>query len=150
MIPTIVSSLAWGSHCVFVPVGFLLEPSDLLVRLCLIVELSGICSAALVTTVALVHEQVAGYQLHEVYAGTPEECADSKDRKVYCKSNSFSFVISMTPLHVSNRFDLVCKVYRNLAPNCVPKLPMVALMRKVYHGRSEGKRWSVHMTQIKL
>ena len=24
------------------------------------------------------------------------------------------------------------------------------VMRKVYHGRSEGKRWSVHMTQIKL
>ena len=33
-------------------------------------------------------------------------------------------------------------------------LTLVALnglqVRKVYHGRSEGKRWSVHMTQIKL
>jgi hypothetical protein len=27
---------------------------------------------------------------------------------------------------------------------------LVLLVRKVYHGRSEGKRWSVHMTQIKL
>ena len=32
----------------------------------------------------------------------------------------------------------------------IDMVTLVELMRKVYHGRSEGKRWSVHMTQIKL
>jgi hypothetical protein len=41
--------------------------------LCLVLEASGICSAAWL--LALVHKQVAGYQLDEVYVGTPEERA---------------------------------------------------------------------------
>jgi hypothetical protein len=56
------------------PVAFLSNPLVyLLLRLCLILEASGICSAAWV--LALIHKRIAGYQVDEVYIGTPEERA---------------------------------------------------------------------------
>ena len=46
----------------------------LIVRLCLVFEQSGVCSAAWL--LALIHKQVVGYYLDEVFIGTAEERAE--------------------------------------------------------------------------
>jgi hypothetical protein len=75
VITTIVASLAWRIIASSFPIAFLSNPLIyVIIRLCLILEASGICSAAWL--LALIHKQVAGYyQLDEVYVGTPEERA---------------------------------------------------------------------------
>jgi hypothetical protein len=74
VITTIVASLAWRIVASSFPLAFLSNPLIyVIIRLCLLLELSGLCSAAWL--LALVHKQVAGYQLDEVYIGTPEERA---------------------------------------------------------------------------
>jgi hypothetical protein len=74
VITTIVASLAWRIIASSFPIAFLSNPLIyVIIRLCLILEASGLCSAAWV--LALVHKKFAGYQLDAVYIGTPEERA---------------------------------------------------------------------------
>jgi hypothetical protein len=74
VITCIVGSLAWRIVASSFPVAFLSNPLIYaMIRLCLFVEASGVCSAA--WSLALLQKQVAGYQLDEVYIGTLEERA---------------------------------------------------------------------------
>jgi len=76
IITTIVASLAWRIIASSFPVAFLSNPLVyLIIRLCLILEASGVCSAAWL--LALIHKQIVGYQLDEVYIGTAEERDDA-------------------------------------------------------------------------
>jgi hypothetical protein len=71
-ITSIVGSLAWRIVASSFPVPFLSNPLIYwTIRLCLLVEASGVCSAAWL--LALIHKQCIGYQLDEVYIGTPEK-----------------------------------------------------------------------------
>jgi hypothetical protein len=80
VITCIVGSLAWRIVASSFPVAFLSNPLIYaILRLCLFVEASGICSAAWL--LALLHKQVVGYQLDEVYIGTPEERAAEAKKK---------------------------------------------------------------------
>jgi hypothetical protein len=74
VITTIVGSLAWRIIASSFPVAFLSNPLIyLIIRLCLILEASGVCSAAWL--LALIHKSIVSYQLDEVYIGTTEERA---------------------------------------------------------------------------
>jgi hypothetical protein len=74
VITTLVGSLAWRIIASSFPVAFLSNPLIYaIVRVCLVLDTVGICSAAWL--LALVHKQLAGYQVDEVYIGTPEERA---------------------------------------------------------------------------
>jgi silicon transporter len=74
VITTIVASLAWRIIASSFPLAFLSNPLIyVIIRLCLLLEASGLCSAAWL--LALVHKGLAGYQPDEVYIGTPEERA---------------------------------------------------------------------------
>jgi hypothetical protein len=79
VITTIVASLAWRIIASSFPVVFLSNPLIyVIIRICLLLEASGLCSAALL--LALIHKQIAGYQADEVYIGTSEELAtDTKE-----------------------------------------------------------------------
>jgi len=72
IITTILASLAWRIVASSFPIAFLSNPLIyLIIRLCLMLEASGVCSAAWL--LALVQKAVVGYHLDEVYIGTPEE-----------------------------------------------------------------------------
>jgi hypothetical protein len=72
VITTIVASLAWRIIASSFPLAFLSNPLIyVIIRLCLLLEASGLCSAAWL--LALVHKGLAGYQPDEVYIDTPEE-----------------------------------------------------------------------------
>jgi hypothetical protein len=72
VITSIVGSLAWRIVASSFPVAFLSNPIIYaIIRLCLVVEVSGVCSAAWL--LAMFHKQLVGYQLDEVYIGTREE-----------------------------------------------------------------------------
>jgi MFS family permease len=74
IITTIVASLAWRIIASSFPLAFLSNPLIyVIIRLCLILEASGVCSAAWL--LALIHKQIAGYQLDEEYIGTADERA---------------------------------------------------------------------------
>lgn len=74
VITTIVGSLAWRIIASSFPVAFLSNPLIyLIVRLCLALEASGVCSATWL--LALIHKQVVGYHVDAVYIGTPEDRA---------------------------------------------------------------------------
>jgi len=68
IITTVVGSLAWRIIAASFPVGFLSNPLVyLILRLCLVIEASGICSAAWL--LALINKQMAGFQSDETYIG---------------------------------------------------------------------------------
>jgi len=72
LITTIIGSLAWRIIASSFPLAFMSNPLIyLIIRLCLILESTGICSAAWL--LALMHKMVAGFQVDEVYIGSPEE-----------------------------------------------------------------------------
>jgi len=72
VITTIVASLAWRIVASSFPVAFLSNPlAYIVLRFCLILEATGICSAAWL--LARIHKKIIGYQLDEVYIGTSEE-----------------------------------------------------------------------------
>ena len=76
IITTIVGSLAWRIIASSFPVAFLSNPLVyLIIRLCLILEATGVCSAAWL--LALIHKDIVNYQLDEVFIGTSEERAAS-------------------------------------------------------------------------
>jgi hypothetical protein len=77
VITTIVASLAWRIIASSFSLAFLSNPLIyVIIRICLLLEASGVCSAAWL--LALIHKAVIGYQLDEVYIGTPQERNTSK------------------------------------------------------------------------
>ncbi|KAL7568071.1 hypothetical protein ACA910_020788 [Epithemia clementina (nom. ined.)] len=74
LITTIVASIAWQLVASAFPLAFLSTPiTYILLRLCLLLEATGICMGAWV--LAAVHAKIAGFQRDEVYVGTAEERA---------------------------------------------------------------------------
>ena len=74
LITTIVASIAWQLVASAFPVAFLSTPiTYILLRICLFLEATGICTGAWV--LASIHRQVGGFQRDEVYVGTAEERA---------------------------------------------------------------------------
>lgn len=72
VITTIVASLAWRTIASSFPLAFLSNPLIYLsIRLCLVLEASGICSASWV--LAIIHKHIVGYKLDKVYIGTLKE-----------------------------------------------------------------------------
>jgi Silicon transporter len=81
LITTVVASLAWRVIASSFPIAFLSNPLIyLIVRLTLVLEASGLCSSSWL--LALIHKEVAGFQLDETYIGTAEEReAAAKDQE---------------------------------------------------------------------
>ena len=74
VITTIVGSLAWRIVASSFPVAFLSNPVIyVIIQICLALDSVGLCSGA--WFMALVHKQLVGFQVDEVYIGTPEERA---------------------------------------------------------------------------
>jgi hypothetical protein len=74
VITTLIGSLAWRIVASSFPVAFLSNPLIyFIIRVCLVLDSIGLCSGA--WFMALIHKQIAGYQVDEVYIGTPEERA---------------------------------------------------------------------------
>merc|ERR1711920_482889 len=74
VITTIVASISWQLVASAFPLAFMNSPIPyILLRICLLLEATGICSAAWV--LAFIHKKLAGFQYDEVYVGTPEERA---------------------------------------------------------------------------
>jgi hypothetical protein len=82
LIRTIVGYVIWQLVASAFPIAFLSNPLVyVLLRICLLLEATGICSWAWV--LAWIHKRVAGFQVDEVYIGTAEERAanNMKDLK---------------------------------------------------------------------
>jgi silicon transporter len=74
LITTILGSIAWQLVASAFPIAFLSNPLVyVFLRLCLLLESTGICSGAWV--LAAIHKKIAGFQRDEVYIGTAEERA---------------------------------------------------------------------------
>jgi hypothetical protein len=74
IITTIVASIAWQLVASAFPMIFLNNPfTYIFLRICLLLEATGICSGAWV--LAWIYKTVAGFQRDEVYIGTAEERA---------------------------------------------------------------------------
>ena len=77
LITTIVASIAWQLVASAFPLAFLSSPvTYILLRLCLLLEATGICQGA--WFLASIHKRIAGFQRDEVYVGTAEERAEGK------------------------------------------------------------------------
>ena len=77
LITTIIASVMWRLIASAFPMAFLSSPiTYVLLRLCLVLEATGICNGAWV--IAGIHKSLAGFQKDEVYIGTAEERAASK------------------------------------------------------------------------
>jgi silicon transporter len=78
VITTILGSISWQLVAQAFPLAFLSNPLVfVLLKIALFLEATGICAAA--WFFGLVHKKIAGFQLDEVYVGTPEERA-AKDQ----------------------------------------------------------------------
>ena len=74
VITTIVGSLAWRIVASSFPVAFLSNPLIyFIIRICLVLDSIGLCSGA--WFMARVHKRLVGFQVDEVYIGTPDERA---------------------------------------------------------------------------
>ena len=72
IVTTIVGSIIWQLIASAYPVYFLSSPfGHILLRVCLFLENTGICSAA--WCFGLIHKHIAGFQYDEYYIGSPEE-----------------------------------------------------------------------------
>jgi hypothetical protein len=72
VITTIVGSLAWRIIASSFSVAFLSNPVVyVILRVCLVVEASGVCSAAWL--LALINKRIVGYQPDEVYIGNRQD-----------------------------------------------------------------------------
>jgi MFS family permease len=81
IITTLVGSLAWRIVASSFPVAFLSNPLIYaILRGCLLLEATGICSAAWL--LAIIHRAIASYKVDEVYVGTAEERAANSGKKV--------------------------------------------------------------------
>jgi hypothetical protein len=73
-ITTIIASIMWQLVASAFPMAFLSSPfTYILLRICLLLECTGICNGAWV--IASVHKKIAGFKYDEVYVGTAEERA---------------------------------------------------------------------------
>jgi hypothetical protein len=80
LITTIVASITWQFVASAFPIAFLSNPLVyFFLRICLLLEATGICSRAWV--LANIHKAIAGFQVDEVYIGTTDERAASKNTK---------------------------------------------------------------------
>merc|ERR1712038_787446 len=71
---TILGSISWQLVASAFPLAFLANPlTYILLRVCLLLEATGICQGAWV--LAAIHAKIAGFQRDEVYIGTAEERA---------------------------------------------------------------------------
>merc|ERR1712110_518884 len=74
LITTIIGSIAWQLVAAAFPMAFLSNPLVyILLRWCLFLESTGICSGAWV--LARIFERMMGWKTDEAYIGTPEERA---------------------------------------------------------------------------
>jgi hypothetical protein len=74
LITTICGSISWQLAASAFPIAFLSNPlTYILLRLCLLLESTGLCGAAWL--IAAVHKKISGFQRDEVYIGTAEERA---------------------------------------------------------------------------
>merc|ERR1712216_583182 len=74
IITTILGSISWQLVASAFPLQFLSNPLVyVFLSIALLIEATGICSGA--WFLGMVHKKVAGFQLDEVYIGTPEERA---------------------------------------------------------------------------
>jgi len=74
LVTTILGSIAWQLVASAFPIAFLTFPGTyILLRLCLWLEATGLCSGAWV--LAAIHKKIANFQHDEVYIGTAEERA---------------------------------------------------------------------------
>ena len=74
IITTILGSISWQLVASAFPLEFLSNPLVFVfLKLCLWLEATGICAGA--WFLGIIHKKVAGFQLDEVYIGTPEERA---------------------------------------------------------------------------
>jgi len=72
LITTILGSITWQLVADQFPIAFLSTPiTYILLRICLLLEATGICNGAWV--LAAIHARIAGFQRDEVYIGTAEE-----------------------------------------------------------------------------
>jgi hypothetical protein len=72
LITTILGSISWQLVAGAFPVAFLSNPvTYILLRICLLLEATGICNGAWV--LAAIFKKIFGYQKDEVYIGTAEE-----------------------------------------------------------------------------
>lgn len=72
IVTTVLGSLSWQLVASAFPVAFLTNPLVyILLRVCLVLEATGICSASWV--LAWVQKKVLKFQKDEAYIGTPEE-----------------------------------------------------------------------------
>ena len=77
VITTIVGSISWQLVASAFPIAFLSNPLVyVLLRICLLLESTGICHGAWV--LASIHKKIAGFKRDEVYIGTAEERAARK------------------------------------------------------------------------
>ncbi len=86
---TILGSISWQLVASAFPIAFLSNPlTYILLRICLLLEATGICQGAWV--LAAIHKKAAGFQRDEVYIGTAEERAELDDDKdtTICLSSS--------------------------------------------------------------
>eukprot|EP00559_Dactyliosolen_fragilissimus_P008879 CAMPEP_0184859018 /NCGR_PEP_ID=MMETSP0580-20130426/4032_1 /TAXON_ID=1118495 /ORGANISM="Dactyliosolen fragilissimus" /LENGTH=513 /DNA_ID=CAMNT_0027355429 /DNA_START=64 /DNA_END=1605 /DNA_ORIENTATION=- len=71
---TILGSISWQLVAAAFPIAFLNFPlTYFLLRLCLLLESTGLCNAAWV--IAAIHKKIAGFKRDEYYIGTAEERA---------------------------------------------------------------------------
>merc|ERR1719362_692840 len=72
LVTTILGSISWQLVASAFPIEFLTFPGTyILLRVCLMLEATGICSGAWV--LAAIHKKIANFQHDEVYIGTAEE-----------------------------------------------------------------------------
>merc|ERR1711972_265110 len=77
LVTTILGSISWQLVASAFPIEFLTFPGTyVLLRICLALEATGICSGAWV--LAAIHKKFAHFQHDEVYIGTAEERAAKK------------------------------------------------------------------------
>ena len=74
IITTILGSISWQLVASAFPIAFLSNPLVyIFLRLALLVEATGLIAGA--WFLGMIHKKIAGFQLDEVYVGTPEERA---------------------------------------------------------------------------
>lgn len=96
VITSLIGSLSWRIIASSFPVAFLdLRLNYWIIKLCLVVELSGVCQSTWV--LAMVQKKIMGYELDEMYIGTPEDreadkaCIENKCSELRIETQCLSF-----------------------------------------------------------
>lgn len=104
IITTVVASISWQLVASAFPVAFLSNPLVyVLLRFCLLLEATGICSASWV--LAWIHKRLAGFKKDEEYIGTPEDRAaenhEDDDHALDVKSGHLFPGVPTLPRHMT-------------------------------------------------